>query len=126
MTFTTKTLAQILSECTDAHQRAVRETRYECRGSVFVRSRGRFLALHSDKDVLPGYEGEAVPWRGTLREIRAAVAAAEAQGLTVTDATISCGLDTALSLADFADGAYDPWSGEWEISACHCRPAVVA
>lgn len=117
MTIKLKPLSQTLAECSDAHHNAMIDARRECR-VPFFQSRGRFINLvRADGKPVDGTEGEARPWKGTVKDLVAAIERAEREGNVVAEVWISCGINAAETLAGFGDGDYDPWVAEWDVRA---------
>jgi hypothetical protein len=105
-------LTDVKSACSDGYQAALAEARRDCgRGSYH--SRGRHLRAMRGGELVAG-EAECWPWDGTLKSLLAAVEEARF-GLGADMLSIEGGIDYAVNPRQYADCAYDPWVGEWEV-----------
>lgn len=85
-----------------------------------IHSRGRYLATiggeGDQRDQCDPYPGaEAIEWRGTLKELLAAVHIISNGYPNVKELWIEGGFDGAENPREFMDGLYDPWVGTWEV-----------
>lgn len=106
------TLSELKDACSGAHQDALRHAQREIGRGTFM-ARGKHLKALRDGDLVAG-EAESWPWDGTLRSLRRAIA--ECDTLRADTLVVEGGIDYAPTPRDYADGAYDPWVGEWSIT----------
>lgn len=106
-------LSDVKAACSGGYQDALRHAKREI-GSGSYYSRGRFFRAVRNDQIVAG-EAECWPWDGTLKSLIAAIDEARF-GHQADFLAIEGGIDYASTPRDYADGAYDPWVGEWAVT----------
>lgn len=115
-------LGAVKAACSGGHQDALAWARRDIGSGTYI-SRGRCFRALRDGDLVAG-EAECWPWDGTLRSLIDAINEARF-GARADELVIEGGLNYAANPRDYADGAYDPWVGEWAVTVWR-KPAEVA
>lgn len=106
-------LADVKNACSGGYQDALHEAKRDCgRGSFY--SRGRWFRALRDGELVAG-EADSWAWDGTLKGLIKAIDEA-CFGEGADCLVIEGGIDYAVNPRDYADGAYDPWVGEWAVT----------
>ncbi len=106
-------LADVKAACSGAHQDALTWAKREIGRGTYI-SRGRSFVSLRDGDLVGG-EAECWSWDGTLKGLVAAIDEARFSDRADT-LVIQGGINYADTPRDYADGAYDPWVGEWAVT----------
>lgn len=96
-----------------ARQDCMSQTRREIRGGCLYYRQAELVAVNAKGDKVTEAGVWLMPKNG--KELRAALASMKAQLPETDEIYIEGGLDYADSPRDRADGAYDPWVGEWGV-----------
>lgn len=117
-----ESLADLKQVISASYQDALHEARRSYgRGSYY--SRGKSLIAVRGDNVVAG-EAESWLWDGTLKSLLAAIDEARLEH-RADFLVIQGGIDYAINPRDYADGAYDPWVGEWSVTVWR-KPGIEA
>lgn len=115
-------LSDVKSACNGGYQDALKHAKREI-GSGSYYSRGKHFRAVRGTELVAG-EAECWPWDGTLKSLLAAIDEARF-GYQADFLAIEGGIDYASNPRDYADGAYDPWVGEWAVTVWR-KPGIEA
>lgn len=106
-------LADIKAACSGGYQDALKFAKREIGRGTYI-SRGRHLKALRNDEIVAG-EAESWAWDGTLKSLIQAIDEARLND-NADCLVIEGGIDYAVTPRDYADGAYDPWVGEWAVT----------
>jgi hypothetical protein len=102
-------LSEIKEKCSAGHWDAMHSARRNCQPG-FLTGRGKHFKLLKGEQVIAG-ECDSWEWDGTGKELKAAIAYAQANDGDVL--YIDGGINWQESLRD---GDYEPWVAEWSVT----------